>query len=83
MYRLALWLSGSVGSVALSALWLGSGSTSTRFVGGDRPAVALVLRSAFCVLRFAGSSLPLGTAHPRHVVVVRITWRVIIMSRDL
>ena len=61
---MAQWLCGSVGSVALSALWLGSGSTSARFVGGGRPAVALVLRSAFCMRSaFVGIFLIAGARH--------------------
>ena len=75
MYRLALWLSGSVALLALSALsalWLGSGSTSVHFVGGGRPA-ALVLRSAFCALRsaFVGIFLICLTAGARHVSLGR------------
>ena len=53
---MAQWLSGSVGSVALSALWLGAGSTSVHFVGGSRRA-ALVLHSASCVLLSLASFL--------------------------
>ena len=69
---MAQWLCGSVGSVALSALWLGSGSTSVHFVGGGRPA-ALVLRSAFCALRsaFVGIFLICLTAGARHVSLGR------------
>ena len=69
---MAQWLCGSVGSVALSALWLGSGSTSVHFVGGGRHA-ALVLRYAFCALRsaFVGIFLICLTAGARHVSLGR------------